>query len=417
MTVEEPRVVTHVAPAAGTPDVTFAQEQVDAALTALAAGSGPLAVDAERASGYRYSQRAYLLQFTRDNAPIVLLDPLTDADLTGFLKFAHATPWILHAATQDLPCLRERGFVPSSVFDTELAAKVLGRPRVGLAALLEQELEVVLAKEHSAVDWSTRPLPENWLDYAALDVEFLVELHERLLRALDDAGRREWYEQERALLLHFMGPEPREEPWRRVSGIHALREPRRLAVVRELWNARDARARAMDVSSGRVLHDSVIVDIARAMPATQRALESLRPVHSRNARKDPAYWWTAIDKAYACPESELPRRTVADGAIPPPRSWAQRNPAAAERWELVRPAVLAHAEDLGIATEVLVSPETIRVLCWSGFERLLDHETVAALLTAEGCRPWQVEQLALVISAALAQEAVPTPAADASAQA
>lgn len=401
-TVEVPRVITHAAPAGGTPAATVTQAQVDAALASLQGGSGPLAVDAERASGYRYSQRAYLLQFTRDDAPIVLLDPITDADLTAFVAYVNATPWILHAATQDLPCLRERGFAPVSVFDTELAAKLLGRPRVGLAALLEQELGVVLAKEHSAVDWSTRPLPEEWLAYAALDVEFLVELHQLLVTALDAAGRREWYEQERALLLTFAGPEPRVDPWRRVSGIHALREPRRLAVVRELWNARDARARTLDVSSGRVLHDTVIVDIARALPPTQRALEALRPVHSRNVRKDPGYWWEAIERAYACPEADLPRRTISDGAIPPPRSWAQRNPQAAERWDLVRPAVVARAEELGLAAEVLVSPEVIRVLCWSGFEHGIDADTAAALLSAEGCRAWQVEQLTPAVVAALA---------------
>lgn len=401
MTVEEPRVITHTQPDDGTPSVTLTQADVDAALAALRGGSGPLAVDAERASGYRYSQRAYLLQFTRDDAPIVLLDPTTDADLSEFIAFANETPWILHAATQDLPCLRERGFAPVSVFDSELAAKVLGRPRVGLAALLEQELGVVLAKEHSAVDWSTRPLPEDWLAYAALDVEFLVQLHEQLHAALEASGRRDWYEQERALLLAFHGPEPREEPWRRVSGIHALREPRRLAIVRALWNARDARARELDVSSGRVLHDSVIVDIARAMPTSQRALEAMRPVHSRNARKDPAYWWQAVELALACAESELPKRTVAEGAIPPPRNWPQRNPAAADRWETVRPAVLARAEALTLAPEVLVSPEVIRVLCWSGFERDLDADTVAQLLAAEGCRPWQVEQLTPAVTAAL----------------
>lgn len=402
MTVEEPKVVTHTAPADGTPAASVTQEEIDAALTALQSGTGPLAVDAERASGYRYSQRAYLLQFTRDDAPIVLLDPVTEADITALVAFVNAMPWILHAATQDLPCLRERGFAPMSVFDTELAAKLLGRPRVGLAALLEQELGVVLAKEHSAVDWSTRPLPEDWLAYAALDVEFLVELHRLLAAALDEAGRRDWYEQERALLLSFTGPEPRIDPWRRVSGIHALREPRRLAVVRELWNARDVRARNLDVSSGRVLHDSVIVDIARAMPPTQRALEAMRPVHSRNIRKDPAYWWDAIERAYACPEADLPRRTVAEGVIPPPRSWPQRNPQAAERWDLVRPAVLARAEELGLAAEVLVSPEVIRVLCWSGFERGVDADNVATLLRAEGCRPWQAEQLAPTVVAALA---------------
>lgn len=402
MTDEAPRAVTHTAPLDGTPHVSLTQGDVNAALQALQAGAGPLCVDAERASGYRYSQRAYLLQFTRNDAPIVLLDPITEVDLGSFIEFVNATPWILHAATQDLPCLRERGFSPSSVFDTELAAKLLGRPRVGLAALLEQELDVVLAKEHSAVDWSTRPLPEEWLAYAALDVEFLGALHARLHQALVESGRDDWYEQERAQLLRFTGPAPREEPWRRVSGIHALRDPRRLGVVRALWEARDARARNLDVSAGRVLHDSVIVDIARALPPTQRALEALRPVHSRNARKDPGYWWAAIESAYACPDADLPRRTAAEGAIPQPRTWAQRNPEAAERWDAVRPAVVACAEMLTIATEVLVAPDVIRTLCWSGFERDQSAGTVGTLLLTAGCRPWQVEALRAPIAMALA---------------
>lgn len=413
MTVEEPRVVTHATPFNGTPAITITQDQIDAALSELQSGAGPLAVDAERASGYRYSQRAYLLQFTRNHSPIVLLDPCTEADLSSFTAFVNATPWILHAATQDLPCLRERGFTPLSVFDTELAAKLLGRPRVGLGALLEQELEVVLAKEHSAVDWSTRPLPEEWLAYAALDVEFLVELHERLLAELDEVGRRDWYEQERALLLSFTGPAPREDPWRRVSGIHALKAPRHLAVVRALWQARDERARELDVSPGRVLHDSVIVEIARTLPPTRHALEAMRPVHSRNTRKDPAYWWQAIEQAYTCAEADLPRRTAAEGTIPPPRSWPQRNPQAAERWDLVRPAVVARAEELGLSAEVLVTPEVIRTLCWSGFQRDADVEAISALLAAEGCRPWQVVQLAGSIAAALTTvPAAEVPAAD-----
>lgn len=402
MSEPEARAVTHAAPLDGVPHVTVTADEIASALASLRNGAGPLAVDAERASGYRYSQRAYLLQFTRERAPIVLLDPCTEADLAEFIAFVNDTPWILHAATQDLPCLRERGFSPSSVYDTELAAKLLGRPRFGLGPLLELELDVVLAKEHSAVDWSTRPMPEAWLAYAALDVEFLIELHERLQAALEASGRADWYEQERALLLSFTGPEPREEPWRRVSGIHAIRDPRRLAVVRALWQARDARARTLDVSPGRVLHDSVIVDIARAMPATQRALEALRPVHNRNARKDPGYWWQAIDQAYACPESDLPKRTVSEGSIPPPRAWAQRNPDAAVRWDLVRPAVVAHAEALTIGAEVLVHPEVIRSLCWQGFELGMPDEAVATLLRGQGARPWQVEQLTPVITTALA---------------
>ncbi len=400
MTVEEgaeaPRQVTHHVPTGGVPQVAFEELQVQAITAQLREGEGLLAVDAERASGYRYSQRAYLLQFARNGAGIALFDPTTTADYAGLIEVVNGLPWILHAATQDLACLREAGFTPGSVYDTELAGRLLGRPRVGLGGLLEQELDVVLAKEHSAVDWSTRPLPHEWLAYAALDVEFLVALHERLLLDLEAVGRIDWYEQERAQLLTFSGPAVREEPWRRVSGIHALRETRKLAIVRSLWTARDARARELDVSPGRVLHDSVIVDIAKHQPTSARAMGALRPVHSRNVRKDPDYWWAAVEQALALPDSELPRRTMSEGSIPPPRAWAQRYPEAAQRWEVVRPTVVATAEVLGIAPEMLVAPEAIRQLCWQG------TDDAGAFLQQQGCRPWQVEQLAQALTDALA---------------
>ncbi len=401
MTVEDPgtapREITHAVPSGGVPEVAFDAAQVRAITEQLANGSGLLAVDAERASGYRYSQRAYLLQFARNDIGIALFDPTTTADYQALVEVVNGLPWILHAATQDLPCLREAGFTPSSVFDTELAGRLLGRPRVGLGALLEQELGVVLAKEHSAVDWSTRPLPHEWLAYAALDVEFLVQLHEQLVLDLQATDRLPWYEQERALLLGFTGPAPRAEPWRRVSGLHALREARRLAIVRALWEARDARARELDVSPGRVLHDTVIIDVAKHQPTSARALSALRPVHSRNVRKDPDYWWAAVEAALALPDAQLPRRTMAEGSIPPPRAWAQRNPEAAQRWEVVRPAVVATAEALGIAAEVLVPPDAIRQLCWQG------SSDPATFLEQQGCRAWQVQQLLEPLSEALAQ--------------
>ena len=395
------RVITHAEPTHGTPSVLVTQSEINEALRVLERGSGPLAVDAERASGFKYSQRAYLLQFARSDSDIVLLDPTTDASLASFAAAVNAMPWILHAATQDLPCLREIGFIPTSVYDTELAAKLLGRERVGLGSLLEHELEVVIAKEHSAVDWSTRPIPEEWRAYAALDVEFLPALHLTLYAELEERDRLHWYDQERALLLTFTGPETRAEPWRRTSGIHAIRDARKQAVVRALWEARDARARELDVSPGRVLHDSVIVDIATHLPTSQAKLEAMRPVHNRNARKDPAYWWSAIETALALSESELPRRQTNDGAIPPPKAWPQRNPEAAVRWERVRPATVAVAEALGLQPEVLVSPETIRRLCWEGFAIGMDADAVGELLHQHGARPWQIEQLQTAITVAL----------------
>lgn len=395
------RVITHHEPLQGTPDVTTTASVLSEQLAMLQAAEGPIAVDAERASGFRYSQRAYLLQFHRSGSDIVLLDPTAGMPLDELVRFVNAQPWILHAATQDLPCLRELGFAPSSVHDTELAARLLGKERVGLGSLLEVELGIVIAKEHSAVDWSTRPIPQEWRAYAALDVAFLPELLAHLTAQMAEAGRDEWYEQERALLLHFMGPEPRPDPWRRTSGIHAIRDQRKQAIVRALWEARDVRARELDVSAGRVLHDSVIVDIAKHAPSSERQLAAMRPVHSRNARKDPAYWWQAIEQALSLPDEELPRRATSDGALPPPRAWAQRNPEAAARWDRVRPAVVETAASLGIAPEILVSPEAIRRLCWEGFTLGASAEDVRALLEGHGARPWQVGQLVAPIESAL----------------
>lgn len=397
----EARPITHHEPTDGTPDVLTSADDIAAMLEQLRHGNGPIAVDAERASGFRYSQRAYLLQFARVGSGIALLDPTTTAPLDDVVAYVSSQSWILHAATQDLPCLREAGFRPTSVYDTELAAKLLGRPKVGLGALLESELDVVIAKEHSAVDWSTRPIPTDWRAYAALDVEFLVALHDRLDSELRERDRITWYEQERELLLHFTGPEPKPDAWRRTSGIHAIRDPRKQAIVRSLWEARDARARELDISAGRVLHDSVIIDIAKHAPASQAQLEALRPVHSRNARKDPAYWWDAIAAALALGDHELPKRPSSDGSIPPPKAWPQRNPDAAARWELVRPAVVATAEELELAPEVLISPEIIRRLCWEGFAVGHSLAEVEHRLSQTPARPWQIEHLAAPIAKAL----------------
>src|SRR5581483_7253018 len=155
----------------GLPDVVSTRSALDQAIAALAAGSGPLAVDAERASGYRYSQRAYLIQLRRHGSGNVLIDPLPFGDVPNDVLAPITTAiageeWILHAASQDLPCLTELGMRPSRLFDTELAGRLLNYPRVGLAVMVEELLGFSMLKEHSAVDWSRRPMPEAWLIYA-----------------------------------------------------------------------------------------------------------------------------------------------------------------------------------------------------------------------------------------------------------
>src|SRR4051794_1460131 len=169
----------------GLPPLTETPPALAEACAALAAASGPVAIDAERASGYRYSNRAYLIQLRREGAGTWLVDPIPLTTLAPLQEALAGSEWILHAATQDLPCLREVGLAPTSLFDTELAGRLLGYPRVGLATLVETVLGQRMRKEHSAADWSTRPLPTAWLDYAALDVEVLLELREHMIAELE----------------------------------------------------------------------------------------------------------------------------------------------------------------------------------------------------------------------------------------
>jgi ribonuclease D len=196
-------------PAAGTPQVIDTEAAFKEALADLSQGSGPFAVDAERASGFRYSARAYLIQIKRKDGGLHLIDPIPFgpghqlfADLNALLNTDEV---ILHASTQDLPCLRELGINPINLFDTELAGRIAGLPRVGLGPLLESLMGVLLAKEHSAADWSARPLPQEWLTYAALDVELLVELRDRMYSILEDAKKLPWALEEFASILKHCG--------------------------------------------------------------------------------------------------------------------------------------------------------------------------------------------------------------------
>ena len=163
--------------------------QLAEATSALAAADGPVAVDVERASGFRYSQRAYLIQVFRRGAGAFLIDPIAFDDLSSLQAAIGDAEWVFHAASQDLPSLREIGLVPPRIFDTELTSRLLGRAKVGLAAVTEDTIGIVLKKEHSAADWSTRPLPQAWLEYAALDVLHLLDVRDVLERELAEAGK------------------------------------------------------------------------------------------------------------------------------------------------------------------------------------------------------------------------------------
>lgn len=378
----------------GIPDVVDTPELLARACEALAAAEGPIALDAERASGHRYSQRAYLIQLRRGDSGTWLVDPIAfDSDLTALQEALGDAEWILHAATQDLPCLREVNLVPTSIFDTELAGRLLGLPRVGLATLVESILGLRMRKEHSAADWSTRPLPRGWLEYAALDVEVLDELRDHMALELEKAGKSEWARQEFAHLLNFR-PAVRVEPWRRTSGVTKLRSRRSMAVVRALWEARDELARDRDVSPGRLIPDAALVVAATAMPTSRAALLSTKGFNGRGAERHANRWLSAIAAGLEIPESDLPARTLRGEGPPHPKSWADRDPVADRRFKAARESMLSIAEANHVPVENLISPDHVRRAMWSPpATRDLPALTVALdeQLAGYGARPWQRE--------------------------
>ncbi|GAA0431307.1 3'-5' exonuclease [Acrocarpospora corrugata] len=387
-------------PREGIPAVVESDAALAATVRTFAAGTGPVAVDAERASGYRYSGRAYLVQLRRVGAGSALIDPIECPDLTGLDAALDGAEVVLHAATQDLPCLAELGFRPKLLFDTELAGRLLGYERVGLGTMVEVVLGLGLVKGHSAADWSTRPLPEDWLRYAVLDVEVLIELRDVLHAELVESGKLPWAMEEFAAILAAPTAPLRSDPWRRTSGIHRVRTLRGLAVVRELWTLRDELARDSDLAPGRVLPDSAIVQAALDLPRTTKALTEIAPFTGRSARRHLREWLNAVTRGRIMAEDELPQPIGPGDGPPPANRWADRDPAAAKRLHAARTVVAALADEHRMPTENLLQPDAVRRLTWEPPESV-DEDVIAERLRELGAREWQVGLAALPLAKAL----------------
>jgi ribonuclease D len=382
-------------PAEGTPEVVTTAEGLAATIAALTAGSGPVAVDAERAHGFRYSQRAYLIQLRRAGSGTHLVDPIafgTPADLSPLGDAIADAEWVIHAASQDLPCLFEVGLLPRTLFDTELAARLLGYPRVALGTMVEEFFGVRLLKEHSASDWSSRPLPPEWLTYAALDVELLVELRDKLAAELAETGKDEWARQEFAALVAgaSVPAEPRSDPWRRTSGIHRVRSRRGLGYVAQLWSTRDEIARSTDRAPGKILPDMAISELASARLPDRAALRQIPAFSRRQAKRHESSWVAALETVAALPEQALPPLHVPHDGPPQARLWASRDPEAAARLAAVREALSAKAAELGLPLENLLTPDHLRRLAWRP-PQPVTAESVDAALARSGARAWQRE--------------------------
>jgi ribonuclease D len=336
----------------------------------------------------------------------MLVDPIPfGGDLSPLATALADTEWVLHAASQDLPCLAELNLRPTALFDTELAGRLAGYDRVALGTLVERLLGFQLEKGHGAADWSQRPLPADWLNYAALDVELLVPLRDTLERELADQGKLTWALEEFEAVRTAPPARPRPEPWRRTSGIHRLRTPRQLAAVRALWQARDAIARERDLSPGRVLPDRAVIEAALIDPVDEVELVKLAVFRGRAQRRLAGTWTEALRSARALPKSELPDPTPPHDGPPPPSRWADKDPDAAARLAAARAALTSIAEAHTLPVENLLQPDLVRRTCWEP-PATVDESTVLDVLRAGGAREWQIGLTVAALTEALLARAV-----------
>lgn len=396
-----------LAPRDGVPGVSSSRHEIARAADLLASGTGPFAVDAERASGFRYSNRAYLVQIRRAGAGTVLIDPVSHGGdslevLAPLAEVLADDEWVLHAADQDLPCLAEIGIRPSALYDTELAGRLANYDRVNLAAMVQRLLGLQLTKGHGAADWSKRPLPEEWLNYAALDVEVLVDLREAIAAVLDEQGKTEWARQEFEYLRTVEATPTRRDRWRRTSGIHKVRDPKALAAVRELWTTRDQIARRRDIAPGRILPDSAIINAATTNPDTIEKLTELPIFGGTKQRRNAQVWLDALNRART---SEPPDVQEPSNGPPPASRWARRKPEAAVRLEAARAGLTELAQQVSVPVENLLSPELVRRLCWDWQDTEDPAAAVEAFLRNSTARQWQRVLTVPVLARALATPA------------
>jgi ribonuclease D len=397
-----------LAPVGGVPELVETSESLGEVLSQLKLGSGPIAIDAERASGYKYSARAYLIQIKRKGGGLHLIDPIAVGESPYWNEISNAfadQEWIIHASTQDLACLREVGINPQIIFDTELAGRIAGCERVGLGPLTEQLLDVTLAKEHSAVDWSLRPLRPEWLNYAALDVELLIELRDEIEKLLIANEKLEWAKQDFAAILKSPPPLPRKEPWRRTSGIHKIRDLTALAIIRSLWAARNEFAKEIDLAPGRVFNDETLVLIATKPPKGFGDFKKALLRRTRLTSMPFEEWFELFEAAQKLTGDELPKLRMPTEGLPAPKMWQSRNPLGYARLTHARAAVLECAAENLMPAENLISPEAVRRVCWpTPPVEIADRlNFVAAELAEFGARSWQIELISGPIAAILGE--------------
>lgn len=334
-----------------------------------------IALDTESNSLYAYRERVCLIQLsTREQDYII--DPLRVADLTplGTLMADPAVLKVFHAAEYDLICLkRDYGFQVVNLFDTMVAARVLGRKAVGLERLLGDYLDVKLDKSHQRDDWGQRPLPRDMLTYAQMDTHFLPLLYDRMWADLAEAGRTEEageiFEEVCAVEVSGYHYDP-DGYWR--IGIPADLSRREMAILKELYALRERLAEEKDWPPFKVFNDRTLVHIAEQAPTHIDALAAMKGVGPQQARRYGREVLEAIARGQQAPLPQPPQR--------PP----EIEPMVAERFTALRDWRKARAEQRGVESDVILSRDTL----WSVAQR--GPNSLADLKGITGLGPWRL---------------------------
>lgn len=388
-----PDVIPLNTPSVPVPSIINTERALERAAESLRAASGPVAVDTERAQGIRYGIRAFLVQLKREDK-LYLIDPEAFSDLRIINDALADAEWIIHAATQDFPSLDLLGMRPRLLFDTELGARLAGLERVNLGAVVEELLGYKLEKKHSQEDWSQRPLPESWLNYACLDVDVLADLRDALEEILEDQGKLEYARQEFAYLCSLPPADPaakKAERWRKTKGRNTLRSVPQLTALRNLWFERDKLAQKKDIDSKALLSDAALVEAAQKMPRNVPAIMAIPGFRTRLLKREGPRWVRAIVSA-SRGEDPVPY-TIPATAPPPLKAWETKRPISLEILSEVRKIVQRESERLNIPAQNIISADCIRRLCWDPPEPY-SQEALLEALRSHDVRPWQIEILA-----------------------
>ena len=350
--------------------------------TSEIAATREIALDTEGASFHRFVDRVYLLQLSTRNRHAVI-DPLPIGAPPGLgaLLEDPSVEVVFHDADYDLRLLQQDyGWHVRTIFDTRIAAQLLGYTAFGLAALLERFFDVKLDKKHQRADWSMRPLTRDMLDYAAQDTRYLLQLRDHMAAELERSGRTAWAREEFALLegTRWLDEEPGTS-YLRMKGARDLSR-RELAVLRELVPWRDAVAGALDRATFRVLGNEQLLEIARVQPRTKEALGKIKGMPRAILEQRGADLLDAVARALAVSDADLPK-------YPRAARW-DRDPEFDARVSALKTARDAAAKRLSLDPGVLCSRDRLEAVARK------NPSTVEELAEVPELRRWQVAELA-----------------------